>query len=352
MRVMSSRILIIGQGLAGTALAWRLWERGVPFLIVDRDEPVTCSKVAAGLITPITGMRLTVSWRYDLFYREALRFYRACGKRLKQRFFFPRGYVRLLKNEQEIAKWHKRRRDPDMQPFLHRKTPQLNADVIHQPENGFQQRHAAWLDTNAYLESSRRFFASLDSWMKADVEPRDVHDDAEGVEWSGQRFSHVIWAQGWSAEKHPLFHWVPFQSALGTILTVQADLQGETRILNRGCWLLPRHDGTLRAGSTYEWQFDDPHTPSADQVQKLEATLHSLLKAPAQITATQTAVRPIIKNRQALMGTHPTHPRVAFLNGLGSKGSLRSPWLARHLIEHLLDGTTIDTEMDLQSNGV
>ncbi|MDP1589651.1 MAG: FAD-dependent oxidoreductase, partial [Prosthecobacter sp.] len=80
---MSSRILIIGQGLAGTALAWRLWERGVPFLIVDRDEAVTCSKVAAGLITPITGMRLTVSWRYEVFYREALRFYRACGKRLK-----------------------------------------------------------------------------------------------------------------------------------------------------------------------------------------------------------------------------------------------------------------------------
>jgi|UniRef100_UPI003783EC11 glycine oxidase len=349
---MSPRFLIIGQGLAGTALAWRLWERQVPFLIVDRNEAVTCSKVAAGLITPITGMRLTVSWRYDVFYREALRFYRACGKRLQQRFFFPRGYVRLLKNEPEIAKWHKRRRDPDMQPFLHRQAPGLNSDVFHDPQNGFQQRHAAWLDTTAYLKASRGFFESLNSCTTADVKPSDVRDDAEGVGWSGQRFSHVIWAQGWSAEKHPLFHWVPFQSALGTILTVKADLRGETRILNRGCWLLPRNDGTLRVGSTYEWQFNDPNTPSADQVQKLEATLHSLLKAPAQITAAQTAVRPIIKNRQALMGTHPTHPRVAFLNGLGSKGSLRSPWLARHLIEHLLDGTTIDAEMDLQQNSI
>jgi len=352
MGVMPPRILIIGQGLAGTALAWRLWEREVPFLIVDRNESLTSSKVAAGLITPITGMRLTVSWRYDTFYREALRFYRECGKRLKQRFFFPRGYVRLLKNEAEITKWHKRRRDPDMQPFLHRKTPELNADVIHQPDNGFQQRHAAWLDTNNYLESSRRFFESLDSYSTAEVNPADVQDDVDGVEWNGQRFSHVIWAQGWSAEKHPLFHWVPFQSALGTILTVEADLQGEKRILNRGGWLLPRHDGTLRAGSTYEWQFDDPNTPSAAQVQTLEATLHSLLKVPLNITARQTAVRPIIKNRQALMGTHPTHPRVVFLNGLGSKGSLRSPWLARHLIEHLLDGAAIDTKMDLHSNSV
>lgn len=349
---MSPRILIIGQGLAGTALAWRLWERGVPFVMVDRDEAVTCSKVAAGLITPITGMRLTVSWRYDLFYREALSFYRQCGQRLRQRFFFPRGYVRLLKNEAEIAKWHKRRRDPDMQPFLRPKAPKLAAEVIHQPENGFQQRHAAWLDTTAYLQASRAFFSSLGAWMQGDVQPADVHDDVAGVEWHDQRFSHVIWAQGWSAEKHPLLHWVPFQSARGTILTVKADMRGEKRILNRSCWLLPRPDGTLRAGSTYEWKFDDPNTPAADQVELLKTHLHSLLKVPAVITTMQTAVRPIIKNHQALMGTHPTHPRVAFLNGLGSKGSLRSPWLARHLIEHLLDGAALDPELDLQRNEI
>ncbi len=345
-------ILIIGQGLAGTALAWRLLERGVPFLIVDRDEAVTCSKVAAGLITPITGMRLTVSWRYDLFYREALSFYRRCGRRLGQRCFFPRGYVRLLKNEAEIAKWHKRRRDPDMLPFLHPQPPILDAEVIHDPANGFQQRHAAWLDTATYLQTSRNFFATLGSWLQADVQPADVRDDETGVEWQGHRFSHVIWAQGWSAKKHPLFNWLPFQSARGTVLTVQADVQGEQRVLNRGCWLLPRPDGTLRAGSTYEWKFDDPHTPAAEPVQQLKANLSSLLKVPATITASQTAVRPIIKNQQALMGTHPAHPRVAFLNGLGSKGSLRSPWLARHLIEHLLDGTALDPELDLQKNQV
>ncbi|WP_395740075.1 NAD(P)/FAD-dependent oxidoreductase [Prosthecobacter sp.] len=346
------RFLIIGQGLAGTALAWHLWEREVPFVIADRDEAVTCSKVAAGLITPITGMRLTVSWRYTLFYREALRFYRHCGKRLGQRFFFPRGYVRLLKSEAEIAKWHKRRQDPDMQPFLHPQPPVLDAEVIHTPENGFQQRHAAWLDTTVYLKESRSFFESLGAWMRAEVQPADVQDDTSGVKWQGQRFSHVIWAQGWSAEKHPLLHWVPFQSARGTIFTVQADLGGEKRTLNRGCWLLPRPDGSLRAGSTYEWKFDDPNTPDPGQLAQLETHLRGLLKAPAEITAMQTAVRPIIKNQQALMGTHPTHPRVAFLNGLGSKGSLRSPWLARHLIEHLLDGSALDPELDLQGNRI
>lgn len=343
-----SPILIIGQGLAGTALAWRLHERGVPFVIVDRDEAVTCSKVAAGLITPVTGMRLKVSWRFEVFYPEALRFYRRLGRHLGTRFFFPRGYVRLLKNEQERQKWPKRLRESEVGPFVHSQAPQLDPAVVTSPHEGFRQRHAAWLDTVTYLEASRCCFGG--AFQIGDILPGDVRDDAEGVTWNGQRFSHAVWAQGWQAAKHPLLAWVPFQNALGTILTAKADLQGERRILNRGCWLIPRADGTLRAGSTYEWTFPHPPTPSAAMAADLETKLRDFLVVPVEVLDSQSAVRPIIKSRQALLGAHPSHPRVVFFNGLGSKGSLRAPWLAKHLVEHLLDGTPLDPEFDLQAN--
>lgn len=58
-----TKALIIGQGLAGTALAWQLCQQGVPFILVDEHLPDSSSKVAAGLITPITGMRLNLGWR-------------------------------------------------------------------------------------------------------------------------------------------------------------------------------------------------------------------------------------------------------------------------------------------------
>lgn len=343
------RFLIIGQGLAGTALAWRLHERKVPFVIVDRAEPVTSSKVAAGLITPVTGMRLKVSWRFEVFYPEALRFYRRLGQQLGRRVFFLRGHVRLLKNEQERQKWPKRLRESEVGPFVHPQAPQLDPAFVTLPHEGFQQRHAAWLDTVTYLEASRRFFG--EAYRQASVEPGEVHDDAEGISWNGERFSHVVWAQGWQAAKHPLFEWVPFQNALGTILTAKADLKGERRILHRDCWVIPRADGTLRAGSTYEWTFPDPPAGSPGMVAALEMKLRDFLAVPAEVLEQQSAVRPIIKSRQALLGAHPAHPRVIFFNGLGSKGSLRSPWLARHLLEHLLDGVLLDPEFDLQANG-
>ena len=52
-------VIIVGQGLAGTTLAWHLREAGQRVLVIDACEPVTSSKIAAGLITPITGQRVS-----------------------------------------------------------------------------------------------------------------------------------------------------------------------------------------------------------------------------------------------------------------------------------------------------
>ena len=47
--------VIIGQGLAGTTLAWQLKWQGLRGVIVDRDDRTSASRVAAGLMTPATG---------------------------------------------------------------------------------------------------------------------------------------------------------------------------------------------------------------------------------------------------------------------------------------------------------
>ena len=163
------------------------------------------------------------------------------------------------------------------------------------------------------------------------------------------RFSTVVMCEGWEAARHPWFDWVPFQSALGTVLGVSVDI-AETRVVNRGCWLLPRHEGGFLAGPTYELRFASPHTPSEKAVAGLEERIRSLLRVPFTITSSQTAVRPIVRGCRALLGRHPSLPGVVFFNGLGSKGVLRAPFLARRLVEHLLDGAPLEAEYDLRQN--
>ena len=68
--------LIVGQGLAGSCLAWEFLRRGVPFHIADLGTGGS-SRVAAGLINPITGKNFEPSWRIAEFYPQAMAFYRS-----------------------------------------------------------------------------------------------------------------------------------------------------------------------------------------------------------------------------------------------------------------------------------
>lgn len=337
------RVLIIGGGLAGTSVAWRLRERGVKFLVVDRDEPLTSSKVAAGLVTPITGMRLNLNWRYDSLHPEALAFYRRIEQETGGSFYHDVPIVRLLRDEMMECLWEQRRSQPEIIPYVKaQEDPLVDDHYFSAPYGGFEMRHSGWLDTAAYLASSRALFLREGCWQTG------VADGS--LTWNGETFTHAVFCIGWEAAKHPWFDWVPFRSARGTVLKLKADTGGEKRIINRGCWLIPRADGTLRAGPTYELDFDAPFKPGPDSILDLETKLQRLYKGAYTVLDAQTGVRPIIPRRQALLGFHPARPEIGFVNGLGSKGVLRAPWVARQFVEHLLDGRPIEPTLDLAGN--
>ncbi|MBK9401089.1 MAG: hypothetical protein IPN36_09585 [Bacteroidetes bacterium] len=59
--------ILRGQGIAGSLLAWFLLQAGKRVLVVDPVRKNTCSKIAAGLIHPVTGRRIVKSWNADVF---------------------------------------------------------------------------------------------------------------------------------------------------------------------------------------------------------------------------------------------------------------------------------------------
>lgn len=341
-------ILIVGQGLAGTAVAWQLRERGVPFLIVDPNEAGTCSKVAAGLVTPITGKRLNLSWRIPELLPEAREFYRRVGARLGGTFYHETPLLRLFKEPREVEIWKTRSLDEGLQPWIEPSPPQplMDDSVFNAELGGFQQRHAGWLDTASYLEASRCFFAELHQWEQGQVEESALAISADEVRWNDRTFSNVIFCKGWQQEGSRFFDWFKFNSARGVILSLRADID-EQRILTHRCWLQPRGNGEWRAGSTYDFDFD---SPIDYWVNKMKTIVSGFLRAPFEVTEERVGIRPIVKNRQIVLGRHPAHPRVAVLAGLGSKGTLRAPTFSRMLVEHLLTGSPIDAEVDVASN--
>jgi glycine oxidase len=339
-------VIIVGLGLAGTTLAWHLREAGQRVLVIDGDEPVTSSKIAAGLITPITGQRLVRSWRYDEFLLAAREFYTSIQKRTEQTFFHDRIALRLFRSETEQQNWADRRSKAEYQSHLTvpQPVPLLDPSLADASGGGFAMQ-AAQLDVAAYLEASR----SALEWKPIFLDwHRDVSFKAEEVLICGHRARRVISCEGYAATRNPYFSWVPFVAAKGDILTVRFHDRVPPQCLHRGIWIAPTSDlDVFRVGSNYDWE-NLNQEPSASARMEIESKLEEFFHVPYTVLDHHAAVRPIITESTALIGFHPEHERLGFFNGLGSKGALRAPWYAQRFTDFLVHQTRLPDDLDLR----
>jgi glycine oxidase len=348
-------VIICGQGLAGTLLAWKLLELGQPVIIIDLDEAVTSSKIAAGIVTPITGLRLALSHDVGTFLPEALACYASTAATLGKDHYHSVRQVRLWRNEEEPVRFAAKRLQPDFAahlPPVPRPDPLVDLTLFHGPGTGFEMVTSGWLETRPWLETSAAWFQARGMLRHQRLDPAALQPDAEGVTLpGGLRASVVVFCEGAAARTNPWFPWLDWKCAKGEILTLSIPaLAAHRRIVNCGGWLLPQTEPSqFRAGSTYDW---NPRTmaPTPEGRATIEARLTSLLRVPWQVTGHQAALRPIIHHSLARLGRHPVHPTLAFFNGLGSKGVLHGPRYARLLAEHLVLGSPLPPEADVAGN--
>jgi glycine/D-amino acid oxidase-like deaminating enzyme len=74
--------LIIGQGISGTWLSYYLEKANKSFFVIDNDEPSSASRVAAGIINPVTGRRIVKTWMIDELLSVLIPAYTALGNEL------------------------------------------------------------------------------------------------------------------------------------------------------------------------------------------------------------------------------------------------------------------------------
>ena len=309
---------IVGQGLAGTCLAWQLWQRGAPFNIVDAEENGS-SRVAAGLINPVTGKNFQPSARIAEYLPEALAFYQKIAGTLDTPLWHPLPILRLAANEVEWAKIQAKSALPEVIPWL------AGGDGGPRPFPGWhgaiELNGGGRLDTRAFLDQSREFFATRGAYQKLRLRS---DDPAPGLIWCDG-------AAGLMSGRHG-----PHRCAKGEILTLRAPAwdSGHVRV-GAGGWLVPLGAGVFKAGATYQWDKLDSR-PSAAGMQTVQR-IASLLGGDNsfEIIAHEAAVRPILRRSEALIGPYGNGQWM--FNGLGSKGSLYAPGMARRLAEWLLD---------------
>lgn len=109
--------LIVGQGICGTFLSHELIKAGKSVLVIDESKPNSSSKVASGVINPITGRRMVRTWEIEKLMPYAVQAYREFGEELGVQLIRQCNILDFHPTPQMVMAF--RERLPEEQEYLH-----------------------------------------------------------------------------------------------------------------------------------------------------------------------------------------------------------------------------------------
>lgn len=315
-------ILLVGQGLAGTLLGWELERAGIPFSVADAGHASGASRVAAGIINPITGQRIVKGWRVDTLLPQAREAYHAIERELAAPLWREMRVRRLYLNEDERRVLAEKQARGEL------------ADYAGANDgDGFWIEGAARVDVHTLIARTRA------RWLESGRLREERVDFARALE------EHELVIDCSGAGGGP-FGFAPWQFSKGECLTLAIDGLARDVVVNRGHWMYPTALGTATVGATHVPARRDT-VLTIEARAELENSAATMGGRPFNVTGQDAGVRIYLPDQKPAAGRHPENPRLGVLNGLGAKGALFAPALARQWVSHLVEGVPFDREVDV-----
>ncbi|MBL7884816.1 MAG: FAD-binding oxidoreductase [Bacteroidia bacterium] len=339
--------IIVGQGIAGTVLAYTFIKKGKSVLIIDDNTISKCSRVAAGNFNPIVFKRLVKSWMADDLIPFADIFYRECEQFLNQEFYWKKEIVKIFAEENEKEFWQSKTNDPNLGRYL---TKLIDTDfftnIIHNPIGATFVKDAANLFVSKFLDDFRNYFSENGMLLNEKFDYEQLKMNTDGVQYSDYSATRIIFCEGYKVMDNPYFNWIPLKPAKGEVITVRIKNLPTDKIINKGVYMLPIGDDLFIVGTTYDWQNlnDNPTEKARNEIAE---KLTKLLKVPFEIVDQQAGVRPSVNDRRPVIGFHPTYKSLCMFNGMGTKGVMLSPYFAEHFYSTLEENGLLHNEVNI-----
>lgn len=337
------KILIVGGGLAGSCLAVQLANKGCEVKLIDSGINVS-SRVAAGMINPLVFRRMTKSWRVDEYIPYAIEFYQQIEQLNNSSFFFPITIRRFFSSEQERGFWLDRQSKEAYSAYM---TPVTAEDETVFPyANQFgsgRVKNSFYLNTSLLLDVLHQ----SDAFEFANEKVNYEQINPTAGTYNGKQFDLIVFCEGYQSKLNPWFKYLPVNSTKGETITVKTAGLSEEESLNRKCFTLHQGNGEFKVGATYIWHTDDLNLTTEGREHLLD-NLRYLTDKPIEVVAQHAGVRPTTVDRRPIMGKHPDFPKLAIFNGLGTKGYMMAPLLAKEMADFIVEGKELDKESRIE----
>jgi glycine oxidase len=342
--------LIVGAGLAGCLLAWRLQQAGQAVTLIGSSTLPNASEVAAGVINPVTGRWMIKTWNFENLQPQAEATYRQLEQQFGMHCYHPIPLIRYCQHSIDAKRMGKRMRNPRYADVLGEPIAAGEGPAAILDSHGsFHIKQGAYVDLPLLLKTLRRHLSASGAFRDQTFIHAELHRQPSGWRYRDLQAEQVIFCEGVGMRDNPWFNWLPLTPAKGETLTVQCPtLQLPRTLYHHHKWLLPYGEQRFRIGATFD--SDDPSpAPTEAGAQELLDAARSFISAQHTLTIEQhhAGLRPTTRDFRPFIGAHPTEHGLHIFNGLGSKGASLAPELSRQFLRHLLHGEPLDPEIDI-----
>lgn len=337
--------IIVGGGLAGISFAETAYLNNKTFTVIS-DISHNSSLVAAGIYNPVILKRFSLPQDSKLHLDYMKPFYDVIEKRLNIKFDFELPVYRKFASVEEQNDWFAAADKPILEPFLHTKIVHDKYEYLPSPFGFGKVLHTGYIDTDVLIEGYHSFLKQEDSLLQETFEYASLTISEDFVKYKDITAKHIVFAEGFGLHANPYFKFLPLDGTKGELLVIKApDLELNVAI-NAGVFILPMGNDIYKVGATYEW-YDKTAVPTDAGKAELIEKLNEVIKCEYEIVHHLAGIRPTTKDRKSIIGTHHQYKNVHLLNGLGTRGVMLGPYMAKELYESIEHGAPIKREINL-----
>lgn len=336
--------LLIGQGIAGTALGYRLKQAGKNIRIIDQPSGNQSSRVAAGLFNPVTGRKMVKTWFADFLFPEIKPFYNKLETITGESFLHEESIYRPFLSIEEQNEWMGKSAEEGFQIYLRKIFVESQSENLCDSFGGVLLKQSGWLDINVFLDSMQKYFS--EELIQEYFSEKELKREGEYWVYKGIKTKSLIYCNGLGAMNSTFFEFLPFAPVKGEILELKQAFCPDY-IVNRGVFRVHLGNGIHRVGSTYSKNdLEEGATETAKK--EILDRLKGLVDLPVdEIISHKTGIRPATRDRKPFLGKHPKAESVYIFDGFGAKGVSLIPYFSKIMCDYLLGSASINKEVDI-----
>lgn len=338
--------LIIGSGLAGISFSEMALQNNKSILVVDNNSQ-NSSKIAGGLYNPVILKRFSEVWKAQEQLVVMNEFFAVLEKKLNCKVNFKLPILRKFFSVEEQNNWFAASDKVNLARFLSTHLIPKKYTGIDSPFGYGEVLQTGYVDTALLLDKYKEYLIKNQLYLEESFDYDALQEEVDGIRYKNIQAKHIIFAEGFGMHANPYFNHLPLDGTKGELFIIKAPQLDLDVIVNTSVFILPLGNDLYKVGATYNWK-DKTDLPTEEGKTELVERIKEIISCDFEIVSHFAGVRPTVKDRRPLVGTHSKHHAIHILNGLGTRGVMLGPAMAKALFEYIEYKKPLDKEIDIK----